>query len=94
MNAMNMPGFRAESSLFKTSTHYRTVGTHNDLVGNSGLLPQLGKDVWTTDNVCTACGCTVSGFVCNCGLRPSPAKLECIRNGGPARPVLVLDDVG
>lgn len=42
-------------------------------------------DTWTTRNVCTACGCSVSGFVCNCGLRPNPKKLDCIKNGGPPK---------
>ncbi len=88
---MNMPGFDAELSLYKTSGHYRIAGRPNALIGSREVLPQLrNQDDWTTDTVCTACGCTVSGFACNCGLRPSPAKLECIRNGGPARVVRVL----
>jgi len=84
MNTMNTPGFTAEASLYKTSGHYRTADTLNDLVGSRGVLPQRDNDtVWTTDKVCTACGCSVSGFVCNCGLRPSQKKLDCIQNGGP-----------
>ncbi len=90
MNTINMPGFTAETSLYKTSGRYRIAGTPNDLGGSRGVLPQL-DDVWTTDKVCTACGCTVNGFVCNCGLRPRPDKLECILNGGPGRAVAVLD---
>ena len=94
MNTMNMPRFTAEASLYKTSGHYRIAGTSNALVGSPGVLPQLrNQDDWTTDKVCTACGCTVRGFACDCGLRPSPAKLECIRNGGPARALLVLGDI-
>ena len=38
---MNMPGFKAEASLYKTSGHYRMAGTPNDLVGSRGVLPQL-----------------------------------------------------
>jgi hypothetical protein len=92
---MKMPGFRAESSLYRTSARYRSAGTHGILVVDQGLLPQLrGRDDWTTDKVCTACGCTVSGFTCNCGMPPSRSKLECIRNGGPSRAVLVLGDFG
>lgn len=91
MNAMNMPGFTAETSLYKTIEHYRVAGSLNDLAGSLGVLPQLPKrDDWTTDKVCKACGCTVKGFACDCGLNPSPTKLECIRNGGPAQPVRVL----
>lgn len=40
---------------------------------------------WTTTNVCTACGCTVSGFACDCGLRPTQKKIDCIKNGGPSK---------
>jgi hypothetical protein len=55
--------------------------------------PLTGDDVstrrddttWTTDSVCKACGCSVSGFVCNCGLTPSQRKLDCIMNGGPTK---------
>ena len=88
---MNIPGFTAEAALYTTSGHYRSAGTPNDLAGSRGVLAQLqNQDTWTTDKVCKACGCTVSGFVCNCGLRPRPDKLECIRNGGPGRAVSVL----
>ncbi len=42
MNTMNIiPGFTANASLYKTSGHYRTAGTPNDLVGNREILPQL-----------------------------------------------------
>lgn len=40
---------------------------------------------WTTSDLCKACGCTVSGFQCNCGPTPSQKKLECIKNGGPTK---------
>ena len=90
MNNMNMPGFTAEASLYKTSRHHWVYGAANELAGDRGVLPQLqNRDDWTTDKICNACGCTVSGFVCNCGLRPDPGKLECIRNGGPARAVFL-----
>ncbi len=95
---MKIPGFTAEASLYKTCGHYRIVGTPNDLVGSRGVLPQLRNQdgIWTTDKVCTACGCTVRGFACDCGLRPSPTKLDCIRNGGPGRavPVHVMTFLG
>jgi len=89
MNAINIPGFTAEESLSNTSGHYRTAGTRNDFAGSPEVLAQRDTE-WTTDTVCKACGCTVQGFACNCGLRPSDAKLECIRNGGPKRAVSAL----
>jgi len=46
---------------------------------------RANDDVWTTTKVCEACGCTVSGFQCNCGANPSQKKLECIKNGGPTK---------
>jgi hypothetical protein len=88
MKTMNLPGFTADASLYRTSGHYRPTGTLNVLVGDRGVLPQR-DNVYTTDTVCQACGCSVSGFVCNCGLRPSQQKLDCIQNGGPdKRPLL------
>src|SRR5690349_504856 len=90
MKTKNLPGFTAEASLYQTSGHYRTGRALNDLVGDGQVLPQRDDDtVWTNDKVCTACGCSVSGFVCNCGLRPSQKKLDCIKNGGPDKPALV-----
>jgi hypothetical protein len=87
---MNMPEFTAEASLYKTSGHYRTAGTSNTLVGSRGVLPQLQNLGWgTTREVCTACGCTLSFFNCDCG--NSRRKLDCIRNGGPARGASVLE---
>jgi hypothetical protein len=92
MNAMNIPGFTAEASFYDHGSQYQVYGAPNDLVSSGGVvLPQLlNRDDWTTDSICRACGCTVSGFVCNCGLRPRPDKLECIRNGGPTRVIRVL----
>ena len=87
---MNLPGFTAEASLYKTRGHYLT-GAPDDSGGGRGVLPQLQDDtIWTTDKICEACGCTVSGFQCNCGLRPDPKKVECIKNGGPSKVVSVL----
>jgi len=88
MNTLRTPGFTGEASLYRTTEHYRVAGISNDLIGSRGALPQLANDTWTTDKVCVACGCSVSGFVCNCGLRPDPAKLACIQNGGPSKVML------
>ena len=87
MKASNVPGFTAEASIYATGSRYRIAGTPFELVGGRGVLAQADDTVWTTDTVCKACGCKVNGFVCDCGLRPSEAKLECIRNGGPRKAV-------
>jgi hypothetical protein len=92
MSIVKMPGFTGEASLYTSDEHYRAGGISHGLMDSRGVLPQL--PVWTTDTVCKACGCTVSGFVCNCGLRPDPRKLECIQNGGPSRAVPVFGGVG
>jgi hypothetical protein len=90
MNANNIPGFTAEASIYKTSGLYWMAGAPNNLAGSPGVLAQLDNTVWTTDSICKACGCTVQGFTCNCGLRPRQAKLDCIKNGGPKRAVAFL----
>jgi hypothetical protein len=88
---MNMPGFTAEASLYKIRGHYLT-GAPSNLEGGWGVLPQVQDDtIWTTDKICEVCGCKVSGFQCDCGLRPDPKKVECIKNGGPSKVVSVLD---
>ena len=72
---------------------YMVAVSSNGVAGNDsqGVITQLRRDdtTWTTDKICEACGCTVKGFACDCGLRPSPSKSECIKNGGPKRTVLV-----
>jgi hypothetical protein len=90
MSTVKMPGFTAEASVYRTGEHYRTAGSRIDRAGSRGVVPQLqNQDDWTTDTICKACGCTVKGFICDCGLRPRPDKLECIRNGGPVKTVTV-----
>ncbi len=37
MHTINIPGFTAETSLYKTSTHYRLLGA---LIRGSGVVPQ------------------------------------------------------
>lgn len=90
MNAINIPGFTAEASIYKTGGPYRMADAPNDPVAGRGILAQADDTVWTTSSICEACGCTVQGFICNCGLRPSDKKLECIKNGGPKRAVAFL----
>lgn len=90
VSSTTMPGFTADAALCEVDGHY-WQGSADDLAGNHAVLPQLrNKDNWTTDRICKACGCTVNGFICDCGLRPRPDKLACIRNGGPGRAIAVL----
>jgi hypothetical protein len=46
---MRIPGYTAQTSLYKTRTNYRSVGTHDP--GTGEVVPQLSR-------VCTEC----SGF--------------------------------
>ena len=96
MSTSKMPGFGAEASLYTTSVHYRAESAPDGIADRPGVLPQLANDgtTWTTSDICKACGCTVSGFQCNCGLRPDPTKLACIQNGGPSRTVAVFGGAG
>ena len=90
MNSAHLPGFTAETSLSKTGCRYRTAAS-GGVASRPGFLPQLQNEgTSTTDKVCKACGCTVSGFTCDCGLRPSQTKLDCIKNGGPTTKVVWL----
>jgi len=41
MNVMNMPGFSAEASVYRTSRQYRRAGAPNALAGSRGVIPQL-----------------------------------------------------
>ena len=41
MTAMNMPGFTAQASLYKTGVHFRMAETRNALAGKGDVLPQL-----------------------------------------------------
>ena len=42
MNPMNMPGFTAEKSIYRTSDHYRAISnTRNDARSSREVLPQL-----------------------------------------------------
>src|SRR6266852_4512798 len=87
MNTLKMPGFTGEASLYRITVQYRMIGGADGMISSQGLLPQLQNEgtIWTTSQICEACGCTVSGFQCNCGLRPDPRKVDCINNGGPTK---------
>ena len=72
MDSVRMPGFTAEASLYKPSGYYSMASTANDPGSSRGVLPQLANDVYTTDKVCAACGCTVSASsaIAACGQTP------------------------
>jgi hypothetical protein len=54
---MNMPGFTAEASLYRTSRSYLIAGSPNHLLGSLGILPQLQR------------GSGPSGVGCNSGCK-------------------------
>ena len=77
---MNMPGFTAADSLYKTSGHYRISSTSNDLVSSRGVLPQLLR----APEFCMAdCDDTVSNpllnFVCKLLCLEQPPELPRLR---------------
>ncbi len=38
---MNMPGFNAETSLYRTRTKYLMIGAHGSLQGAGAVVPQM-----------------------------------------------------
>jgi hypothetical protein len=40
---MNIPGFTAEASFYKTPGNYQMAGTPNDLAENRGVVPQMSQ---------------------------------------------------
>lgn len=89
MKTTSMPGFTAEASLYRSGDQYRNGRSPDGLSAGRGVVPQADNTIWTKDTICRACGCSVSGFTCNCGLNPNPNKVECIKNGGPGKAVAV-----
>jgi hypothetical protein len=41
---MNIPGFTAEASVYKTPGNYQMAGTPNDLAGKRGVVPQWSAE--------------------------------------------------
>ena len=70
MNTMNMAGFTAEASLYKSGRHYRVNGTPNDLAGSRVVLPQLPRQIELLE--CLG-GCAIAEDVDSC-------KTECFWN--------------
>ncbi len=46
---MNMPGFTAEASLYKTLGQYRVAGASDGLVDGQGIVPQLSVGLSSSD---------------------------------------------
>lgn len=42
---MNMPGFTAESSVYRTMGYYRAMAGHPTLSANAAVLPQLARQL-------------------------------------------------
>lgn len=78
MNAMNMPGFTAETSLYKTHAHYRLIG---GLVRGSGVVPQQSDCEIACGVADAACliGCIASGpFYPLCASACTVATVICL----------------
>jgi hypothetical protein len=67
-NEMNIPGFTAEASVYKTSGNYQMTGTANDLAGNRGVVPQMSAPCRETFRNCvlrTLEGAPTADIWCN-----------------------------
>lgn len=69
MNTINMPGFTAEGSVYKTRGHYRlATGRAGGIVApvGRGLLPQLRQIDWECAHDCLEAGADmgICGFFC------------------------------
>ena len=82
MNIMNMPGFTAETSLYKTSGHYRMAGTPGDLLGSREVLPQLPIGFCMAD-----CEFTHP----NDSILREHCKLGCLEGGDPRGPIVISE---
>ncbi len=62
---MNMPGFSAETSLYRTRTSYRMLGTRGSLPGAGAVVPQLMQ------TVCSRCSNPILGKISCCEVEVS-----------------------
>jgi hypothetical protein len=83
MSTTNMPGFTAETSLYRSKTNYSMVGAHGALPSGGAVVPQtwvsskcsnpiLGTNSWCDFN-CNPdyphlCGCSDIQYDVPCGL--------------------------
>lgn len=69
MNAMNMPGFTAETSIYATHRYYRTAGAGSFLSdGSAAVIPQGDCPWWKFFGCIGAVGaCTTGCVVANVG---------------------------
>lgn len=68
MNTMNMPGFTAEASLYKTSGDYRLVASGGDGFAGQAVTPALPiiDTIWRGLRCVDACvACAIAGGVGN-----------------------------
>lgn len=81
---MNIPGFTAEASLYKTSGHYRIAGTPNSLaaltlalIGSISVVPDVDCTDFPDNQTCRECG--PWGTLDCCELRRPPDDICIIK---------------
>jgi hypothetical protein len=72
MNTMNMPGFTAEISVYKTNSTYQSVATQSYSNGGQGVISQiraggLGFDLGGRNSFWCRIGCSVARGACTEG---------------------------
>lgn len=88
MNAMNMPGFTAETSLYKTSGHYQAgkYAINSPINMLSAVYPALRvSDVECKTFCCAACSCCANlgnATCCNSCAASCPTSLTGGLTGG------------
>ena len=82
-----IPGFTGAASLCQRGS-YKLADIRTNATGKHAVAPQLDNDIYTTRDVCKACGCTASDVACDCG--GSKSKLDCVTNGGPSKALPVF----
>ena len=70
---MNMPGFTAEASLYKTTCQF--AADHAGDIPSHGIIPQAGIEVMCSDDgrVCFVCNYTPDGVLLYCDMYILPA---------------------
>lgn len=66
---MNMPGFTAEVSLYRTSERYHMVGTSAPSAGGGEVVPQSSHDCWPIGEGWSECHECTDEF-CQVVIRP------------------------
>jgi hypothetical protein len=71
MNTMNMPGFTAEASVYKTKGRYYTTSISHELLSMSEGVELAGTCT------CTAPGCDNPTCSCTCPPPQDPCQIKC-----------------